>query len=181
MVAAWEGNAVAVVQALKRGANPAYVSHSAITPLMAACNGLSWGVENSFGARDDCVKLLLEARAPPDPAGVHEQAALFTAAWNGNLGCLLLLIDAKADVDRFALAREDAARLQHRSIPSHGCTAVTAAAVQGHHACLAMLIAAGASLEAAPGEAMESPLFKSTKCKQIRSVKMLLHATAYGD
>jgi len=89
-----------VVDLLKRGADPNYVSDGSPVLVLAATGGIVTEAdpETMMGDRGS-VEVLLEAGAKPDAADAKGQTALWKATQNGNAELCGLLLDQHASVD----------------------------------------------------------------------------------
>lgn len=86
----------------------------------------------AYKGRQDCVKILLEARADVHMRNKYGHSALTPAALNGKTEVVKLLIAAEADIN---------------AVTKHGETPLVLAAHAGHAECVAALLAAGADAE----------------------------------
>ena len=117
-----EGDAGAVAELLRLGADPDSQCGGGCTPLLIAC----------FGGHTQCATALVEAGAVVDGANDLGDTPLMVAAVGNHLDCAQLLLERRADVDR---------------VNRSGNTALHRAALWGGRSVIAALLGCGARRE----------------------------------
>jgi ankyrin repeat protein len=138
---------------LNAGADANAADDHGVTPLGQAC-------ENASAAM---VARLLAAKADPDAAQVNGLTPLMIAARTGSVAVVTALLDAGAQVNATTTGTHESALMW--------------AVAQRHRDVVGALLARGADVQAAPGQAF-SPLLRAARNGDIDTAKVLLAAGA---